>query len=153
MATFVDGNIVDAKEDYICHQCNCISDHALGLASIIFKAFPYADCYSNRKQDMPGTIDVRGNGQDKRFVIGMYAQKYPGKPMNGDSANEREKWFEKCLEQISLMEHESKTPSFAFPYRIGCGMAGGDWDNYLTMLDKFGQDHPNYNVVIYDNRI
>ena len=27
--------------------------------------------------------------------------------------------------------------NFAFPYKIGCGLAGGNWDHYLPMIEDF----------------
>jgi hypothetical protein len=60
------GSLLDAKEKYIVHQTNCMSNGAAsGIAWSIFQAFPYADIYKNRiDDDHPGSIIVCGNGQD-----------------------------------------------------------------------------------------
>jgi hypothetical protein len=39
--------------------------------------------------------------------------------------------------------------SLAFPYGIGCGLAGGDWKVYETMLRDWAAAHPLINVVLY----
>lgn len=41
----VEGNLLDSKEQYIGHQCNCVTSHAKTLAEQIFKKYPYADTY------------------------------------------------------------------------------------------------------------
>jgi O-acetyl-ADP-ribose deacetylase (regulator of RNase III) len=152
---FVKGNLLEAPEQYICHQCNCITDKALGLAKSIFTAFPYADVYTPRgqtesKKDKPGTIQIMGNGKSQRYVINMFAQYYPGKPKIGitrvDLEGEREHWFAQCLDEI---KHIQNLQSVAFPYQIGCGLAGGNWAWYYHMIEQFAQSVPHVRVAIY----
>lgn len=65
--TEIKGDILLAKETYIAHQCNCVTNKAKGLSKQIFKKFPYADSYTNRQNySNPGTIEVFNN------VINMY---------------------------------------------------------------------------------
>jgi len=143
--TFVVGNIVRATEDFICHQTNCTSNRALGLARTLFDAFPHANTYSTRDgsiQTVPGSIEIREN------VINLNAQIYPGRiSKSRDSPLDRRAYFETCLKRIRETVPEGS--SFAFPHRIGCGLAGGDWPLYLAMLKSFAA-HPKIGrVVIY----
>lgn len=139
MIEIVTGSLFDAKEKYLCHQTNCVTNRAAHLSKEVFKHFPYADIYSGREQpDVPGTIVIRGNGLDQRFIVNMLGQYYPGSPKYPDSTLDgtiaRERHFHRCLFEVS------KVPgleSLAFPYRIGCGAAGGNWENYLAMLTNF----------------
>jgi len=41
----VRGNILDATDPVIAHQCNCVSTKAAGLAAQIFDRFPLSDTY------------------------------------------------------------------------------------------------------------
>jgi O-acetyl-ADP-ribose deacetylase (regulator of RNase III) len=131
MIEIIKGNLLDAPEQYIAHQVNAISITSSGLANAIFTRFPYADIYTNRTHfDVPGTIIISGNeSQNERLIIQMVAQFYPGYPMEGasnlDSYKLRQKYFYKCLSKISKIEN---LKSVAFPYLIGCGLAGGDWE-------------------------
>ena len=43
-------------------------------------------------------------------------------------------WFPQCLENLGKKE---KYQNLAFPYKIGCGLAGGNWDHYLPMIEDF----------------
>lgn len=137
----IDGNLLDSTTKYICHQCNCVTNKAAHLSAAVFARFPYTDIYANRTHpDIPGTIIVRGNGADQRFVINILGQYYPGKPRFPNSVKDghlaREKYFQAALEQIALIQD---LESIAFPARIGCGAAGGDWDHYLAMIEKFAE--------------
>lgn len=147
MLTVIEGNILSAKEEYIAHQCNCVTTHALGLAKIIFEKWSYADCYMIRwSHDKPGTIEVRGNGKENRFIVNMFGQFNPGKPYNPDDPVDgyqaRKKFFIDCMKQIG----ELKPKSVALPWGIGCGLAGGDWTFYKKVVDKFAE---NYNITLY----
>lgn len=144
------GNILDAEEEYIIHQCNCVTVEAAGLAFFLFKKYPYANDYARRrftqKMDTPGTIKIHGDNM-KRKVINAFSQFLPGGPNMGnkDSENQRESYFQSCLEEILKIED---LKSIAFPYTIGCGIAGGNWDHYLKMIEEFSKRTPA-TVVIY----
>lgn len=142
------GDILKSKEKYIAHQCNCLTINCAGLAKSIFLEFPYANVYKTRDniynwkltRDKPGTINVSGNGVDERYVVNVFGQVFPGKPKFPDSPTDgycaREKYFEKSLNEILKIEN---LESIAFPYGIGCNMAGGNWQNYLKMITLFAE--------------
>ena len=149
----VEGDILVSPAEYIVHQCNCTTHGyaGKGLAKIIFDKYPYSDIYTERteKEDVSklGTIMVRGNGHDKRHVINMIAQYHPGKPRSYDpfdTAERREEWFQKCLDEIGKIPMKT----IAFPYKIGCNLAGGNWVKYKAMIEKFALEHPEIIVCI-----
>lgn len=144
-----DGNLLDATEQYICHQCNCTSQYAAGLANGMFYKYPYADDYARKEWGEPGTIKIHGDGKEKRFIINMFAQVYPGPAQDGfkskDTKPRRETYFEMCLEQILKIP---SLESIAFPFMIGCGLAGGDWKAYWVMLEEFAKKLP-FDVIVY----
>lgn len=150
MFKIIEGSLLEANESYICHQTNCVTTKAAGLAAAIFNRFEYANCYSERsektKPDMPGTINICGNGTNERYVINMMAQYYPGPPMSVPvfkSVDNRFQWFRECLGKMMKLHGD-----MAFPWRIGCGIAEGDWDKYLGVLARFERVIKG-NVVIY----
>jgi O-acetyl-ADP-ribose deacetylase (regulator of RNase III) len=148
------GNLLDADEQYIAHQCNCTSFYSAGIAHDIFKKYSYSDTYKDRKvDDIPGTIKIMGNGTDQRYIINMFGQHSPGGYSNStlsiDSKKNREKYFYNCLLEISKIP---KLESIAFPFRIGCGLAGGDWKYYLGTLENFAkyvEKSQNTKIFIY----
>src|ERR1700743_815343 len=124
MIEIIKGDLLEAREKYIAHQCNAISNQAGGLAHYLFKKFPYADIYKNRPYpykavgaDFPGHINIMGNGISDRFVINMIAQYYPGSTMNDngllDGVVARLAYFNKCLNTILKI---NSVESIAFPF-------------------------------------
>jgi len=134
-------NLFEASEKYICHQCNCITNRAAHLAADMFQRFPHANIYAERtKPDNPGTIIIRGNGKDQRFVIALLAQYYPGRPKYPDGDRDgylaRRLYFRSCLNEILKIPN---LESIAFPEKIGCSAAGGDWGQYQNMIEEFAK--------------
>lgn len=154
MLEIVSGNLIEAKEKYLCHQTNCVTNRSAHLAKTVFKAFPYADIYTLRKSpDSPGTIIVSGDGDTQRYVINLLGQYYPGSPRYPDSTLDGYKAREKYL-RLGLFA-VSKIPnleSIAFPFKMGCGAAGGNWESYLTILTNFAnyvEKTQSAKVVVY----
>jgi len=75
----------------------------------------------------------------------MFAQKNPGKPRNGDTAEQREAWFKNCLQKFSKLKG---LKSVAFPYKIGCGLARGKWESYKAMIDEWAVENSSVKVYI-----
>lgn len=150
MIEIVNKNICLADTKYIAHQCNCVSYGAAGLAKELFSRFPYSNIYANRKTEdhIPGDILIRGRrSREERLIINMLAQLYPGPPKyNNDSAEMREKYFLLCLEKIKNI---NDLQSIGFPFGIGCGLAGGNWDNYYSALNDFSKELDGVKVVLY----
>lgn len=138
----VGADLFKSNAKYIVHQCNCITWASAHLAGDVFRHFPWADIYTPRKgtdyQDVPGTILVRGNGQDKRFVIAILGQFYPGKPRFPQSAKDgyaaRIDYFASGLRKIVELPD---LDSISFPWGVGCGAAGGNWEIYHGLIDEF----------------
>ena len=143
----IPGDLLDSDAQYIAHQCNCVTTHGAGLSKVLFARFSWADVYSNRRApSQPGTIEVFGNGREQRFVVNMYAQYQPSRPRSArDSAGQREQWFVQCLEQIAAIPG---VQSVAFPYGIGCGLAGGNWERYRTMLEEWADKSGVEQVIL-----
>ena len=136
-------NILNAKETYIVHQCNCVSVKPHGLSKEIAKWYPNNCPYERREPlknrncakvfEIPGTIKVFDH------VICLFAQFGMGKPFTfnnskkqlheNDTFEQRKKWFEMCLKQL-----EAIPGTFALPFKIGCGLAGGNHEQYLKLI-------------------
>lgn len=170
-----DGNLLHATEEYIAHQCNCVSVHPHGLSHMIAKQFPTANIYGQRAlrtssvtgkpvknyarpEDIgtPGTIVVSNVNSDSnsgiKGVIAMLAQYSMGRPHEwsniegiADYVSDRTRYFKMCLDEIAKLDINS----LAFPYNIGCGLAGGNWYTYQSMILDFARANPHIEVVLY----
>ena len=41
--------------------------------------------------------------------------------------------------------------SIAFPYLIGCGLAGGEWNDYKAAIESFSSMVPHVRIKIISN--
>lgn len=140
MFNIVRGNILDAEEQFIVHQCNCRTFRSAGLAKALFDKYPNTNIYNDGTVRVPGTIIIRDR------IINLLAQDQPGKSSRQETQEQREKWFFDGLAQIERIDG---LESIAFPYGIGCGLAGGNWSVYFSMISAFNKRNPQIKVVIY----
>ena len=135
-------NILLAGEQYIFHQCNCVTNHSKGLCKIIFDTYPYANTYKTRTvASIPGTISIH---EGERGIINGYAQYYPGKAVDGiDNKNNRLFWFDECLKAVCSIEG---IKSIAMSENIGCGLAKGNKEEYKKIIDKYSS---KIRIVLY----
>lgn len=130
---------VTAADGFIIHQCNCVTKGAAkGVAAEIFKKFPYANIYKDRKvDDVPGSVIARSPGRaDGPVVVNLLAQFYPGKPKSKtsfDCVGDRENWLMfsigKALGAVCGKVY--------FPFGMGCVLAGGDWNRVMEIIEQY----------------
>lgn len=65
----------------------------------------------------------------------LYGQNTPGKTRSNLQRNQRIQWFADGLNEITFKLSSPK--KIYFPYKIGCGMAGGNWEKYLKMINEW----------------
>lgn len=131
------GDLLDAKEKYIVHQTNVTSHFAAGIAAAIFNKFPHSNIYSNRMEaDIPGDIIICGNGKDERYVVNLMGQYYPGGITNKaiDDEHARQQYFYSGLRKLAKVPN---LESVAFNFKIGCGIAQGNWEWYKGTINNF----------------
>ncbi len=165
----VKGDLLNADTEYIVQQNCCTSTKTSGLSEAIAKKFPGANIYEDRRtykgnwavledRPEPGTIFLfefeNSKEGELKGIICAFAQYTHGKPGMlqdplgadvKDSAKDRQGYFQSCLEQILLLEPKS----VGFPYKIGCGLAGGSWSIYEKMIRDWSVKNPKIDVVIY----
>jgi len=152
----VRGDILEHKEDLLMHQVNCVATKFHGLSKQVFTKYPKANLYETRRKaqigngrfhgrDEAGTIEV----YEDYGVINLIAQYYPGvSKYESDSKEKRYRWFISCIYNVCTYFDDRKI-SIAFPYRIGCGLAGGDWKKYLECLERYNKKFENVKFVMY----
>ena len=146
----ISGDLLN-QTGYIVQQCNCVTLKHHGLSFSIKKKFgKLGDVYGSRKgskntttEDItPGTIQVN-LVDDNVSLVHMFGQWAPGKPgvwssrygnVYDDDAKTRYEYFETCL--VNLLEAVDGRPIY-FPWRISCGLAGGDWTMYENKIQEF----------------
>lgn len=142
MLEIINGNLLDSPDTYIAHQCNCVTKGASGVARAIFDKWPTANDYAEGTHGKFGEVKIHQVGIPK-FIVNMFTQYNTG-DQSADEGKDREVAFGNALlfmsRNLSRHSQELKIPlTISFPYLIGCGLAGGNWDHYLTMLNLFNE--------------
>ena len=167
MIKIIQGSVLDAQEDYVLQQCDCLSTQPKDLDLDYKKEFPWADVYgmrapmngfrniaTNDSRGKPGEIQQFPAGTEEPTVIAMFSQICPGRPFTGfnknkrfkdDTAENRVKWFTQCLEEITKLNPES----IALPDQLGCYRNGADWEIYSDIIQEFADKNPQCYIYIY----
>jgi hypothetical protein len=131
-----------------------------GLAKDLTKLYGFADLHDEGAEgpqdDLLGTARIDTEPSDPKgpqgrkaatTIVSIYGQRYGGKPGGErDSSAAREEYFKSGLDDIKRQVPDLK--SIAFPEKIGCGIGGGDWRTYQTMIHEFARDMPGCTVYI-----
>lgn len=141
------GNLIDLAEqgnfDIIVHGCNCQNTMGSGIAAEIRMRYP--DAY-----EADTRMDKEYGLEHRHFKLGKYSYATVNFSMHqftiinaytqnnftprGVDHFEYES-FAKILNKLSLYHDDKK---FGFPY-IGMGLAGGDKDRIIAMLEDFAE--------------
>jgi O-acetyl-ADP-ribose deacetylase (regulator of RNase III) len=152
MIRIVKGSILDSLDQYLAQIVNCYTWSSAGLAAALFRKFPWADIYSSRRHRgddsaLFGSISIRENPERRPpSIINIFGQLGPGRPSPGrDCAAERLQAFSRALKEIAVLPG---LQSIGFPCGIGCGLAGGNWDQCLGLLEDFAEEVTEQGVSV-----
>ena len=143
MIKIINGDILNCTEDIIVHQVNVAGVMGGGIALQLAKKYEkleetyaeFCEMYDNDYNKLKGKVfKVMLKG---KFIMNMFSQKE-----NFDTDYESMKV---ALEEVKEYA-KSYNLSIAIPYGIGCGIANGDWNTVLSIIDKVFK---NYKVTLY----
>lgn len=146
MITYKTGDILNAKENLILQQVNCRGVMGSGLAKQIADKWPLVKksyqivCNNAIPYDLLGKIHSVRINKD-RYVVNVFGQLNYGRNKNVVYTDYDA--LRKAFESIALY-HPDKT--IAIPYKFGCGLANGDWNIVLKLIEEFFKD---FDVIIY----
>lgn len=135
----IDGNLFDTTAGYICHQVNCQGRMGSGVAKTIREKYPeafqkYLELFVKRGSPLGRAQFVQSNG---KVIVNMFAQDRYG--YNGARYTDYNA-FMRCLAEIRRVVPIGAT--IAMPYKIGCGLGGGDWGTIYRMIEhELGTDY------------
>lgn len=137
------GDILNCTENIIIHQVNVAGVMGGGLALQLAREYEgleeayveFCEMYDNDYNKLKGKVfKVMLKG---KFIMNMFSQKE-----NFDTDYESMKV---ALEEVKEYA-KSYNLSIAIPYGIGCGIANGDWNTVLSIIDKVFKE---YKVTLY----
>lgn len=127
----IEGDILDIEEGLICHQVNTCGVFNAGLAKQIRIKYPIVfECYSKRYKSNLWTLgDVQAVKVTHTLTVANIAAQATygrsGLHTNYDALNQG---FKKIADKFKGQIY--------IPEKIGCGLAGGDWEVVFDMIEK-----------------
>lgn len=145
-------DLLGVESGIICHQVNCIGAMGAGIALQIRNKWPSVyshykklcmDC-TNCRESLLGQIQFVDVDSGLK-VANCFGQMYPGRRgvMTDFSA------WDGMFEALGIMSAKNGL-ALHFPWRIGCGLAGGDWD---TMLGKMYSAFNNSEIDAFVHKL
>jgi len=131
-------DLLEAPVEAIFHCCNCFNVMGAGIALAIKNKYPEAfeadaKCYFVNKKNKLGYFSV-AETKDNKFIYNLYTQHRYGR-------ENRQLDYEALytsLEKACWDLHTQKLKSIVgIPYKMGCYLAGGDWNIVKSILNHF----------------
>ena len=131
----IDADIFTCKEDIIVHQTNCQGVMGHGIAKQVKKKYPevfngyYHYCKTTIAPELLGTALIC-ECNDGKYIANIFGQLNYGEGLQTDYD-----MLEKGLKEVKQFADEHNL-TVAIPYKIGCGLANGDWSIVEQIIDK-----------------
>lgn len=144
MIVYKNGDLLSAQETIIAHQVNCFGV-AGGLAGHIFEKWPAAGkdykqlCERLSGGACLGRATLTGEQEDGHIICNLFGQFFPGADTRYDA-------LRRALSQLSDMMKAVGVEHAALPFRLGCGIGGGDWSVISHMIEDIFKEQT---IVIY----
>jgi O-acetyl-ADP-ribose deacetylase (regulator of RNase III) len=160
MINVIKGDLLESNCDYICHQVNCQGKMNSGIAKQIREKWPVvynnymskcdttSDLTIKTNNILLGSIQIVGLWEDyystdfHQSVINMFSQEYYGYDGRRYTSYDA---FWNCLNLIK--QTVPKGSKIGFPYRIGCGLGGANWEVIRIMIEQVLAE--DFEVYIY----
>lgn len=134
MIEIINGNIFNGNDDIICHQVNTHGVMGAGIALQIKEKFPEVfAAYEEKCRDF-SKYDINPLG-NVLFCFTKYFHPLIANLFSQIGMSTEYDALEKCLKIVYDYCKINKT-SVAIPYKIGCGIAKGDWNKVYGIIEK-----------------
>lgn len=138
---YVNGDIFDTDCDIIVHQTNCqgVMGHGIALqvkerypeVYIAYKQFCYR--YINDKENILGLV-YYANTHDNKKIANLFGQLNYGEGLQTNYGK-----LAKGLDNVAEFAKRHNV-SVAIPYKIGCGLAHGNWEIVKGLIESIFAD-------------
>ena len=142
----IDGDLIqlakEGKFDIIVHGCNCFNTMNSGIAKAVREHYPRA--YVSDSETKKGDINKLGTytcGWYDPIVVNAYTQYDYGR-------DGKERFVYEAFAMILYkLKHAWPGDHYGFPY-IGCGLAGGNEDRIVSMIEQFDKE-----ISVYGGKV
>lgn len=140
MASFIKGNLFTiAKSGYIMHQVNCKDKMGAGVAKQFAAKYPQIkEQYHEYNKKTPLAARL-GSFQQVELAPNLIGVNSFTQFAFGNSAKTKvvytdEELLIRNLYRLNALAQANNTKAY-IPDHIGCGLAGGDWNNIVAQLE------------------
>ena len=141
----IDGNIFDCTENIIVHQTNCQGVMGSGIAKQVKERYPevfnayYHYCKTQELKDIFGTALIC-QVSDYKYIANVFGQNTFGQGLQTNYD-----MLKNALKEVHDFAKENNL-SVAIPYKIGCGLGGGDWNTVYDIITEIFFDDVPYEI-------
>ena len=161
MIVYKKGDLLESNCNIICHQVNCQRVMGSGIAKQIRDKWPkvYEDyccnidyMYDNglvtNSSDLLGMVSWTELDINNKYIMNFFSQdKFLPR---GVCHTDYEAFTDCCRTLKNFITERNLDKSstiIGFPYKIGCGLAGGHWDVVSAIIER---EFEGYEVEIYE---
>lgn len=155
MITLVKGDLLKSKCNIICHQVNCQGKMGAGIAKQIRQLYPkvyteYIDfCNKNKKHLLGDCQFVDVSSDIFQCIANLFGQEYYGCGALYTDYDALRSSFNKVKDFCNHLLQYRNDISVGIPYNIGCGLAGGDWNIVIKIIEDIFKDEEHIHIEIY----
>lgn len=137
-----DGNLLAVNVDIMAHQVNCMGVMGAGIAAQIAKKHPEVKEAYIRYCEGKDPRELLGDCQmvpieDDRYVANVFGQLKYGRGKQHTNYKALEAALYKLKENA-----QQNDLTVGLPHGMGCGLAGGDWNIVVGLIEKVFDDYP-----------
>ena len=145
MIIYKEGDVLDSNADVIVNQVNCRGAFGRGIAGQIREKYPevyvnykdMCDRHDNKASNLLGTFTYTIVSNGRQMIAGLFSQDtYKEKGVRHTNYKAFRAALHLLFDYIRLHTNGTKKIIVAFPYRIACGLASGDWDIILEIITE-----------------
>lgn len=147
---YIKGNLLKSPFQIIAHQVNCYGVMGAGVAKQIKEIYPenyqnYKSFVDDWKEDAFGKCCV-GYCKNGKKILNLFGQMGYG---YGENFTNYDKLYCALKDGINQIKNDNFKEdgiqlTIAIPYKMGAGLAGGDWNKIVELLKRIEREE---NVV------
>ena len=159
MIKIVNGDLLQSNLPLIAHQTNCLGVMGAGIARFIKNKWnivytQYVDICKNFEysKDLLGKCQICVTGEFPiKFVANLFGE-YSVTESVAPFENRHTDYnaLKKALLNLKAFCEDEEVTEVGIPYKLGCGLAGGDWDGVVyPMLQELFANDSTITLYIY----
>ena len=145
----VKGNLLDTPVQIIAHQVNCLGVMGAGVAKAIKDEYPEVFIeYNTFVHDYVESSPAELLGKclsvycKEKIMLNLFGQVFCGRGKVLTDYDALHKAMRGAIRELrrEYMREDGIQITIAIPYKIGCGLAGGDWNIVSELLEKIEKE-------------